>query len=158
MGFFEDAFGSGRSFFTLLLAVVLILILLDGLTTQFNNSNVATQEAKDVVTSVKNQTYTALDIGFLVLAIGLIVVSVALGIFKSKDPIWFVGIIIGLVAVLFLLTIIGAMYNRLIGISTIGLVIDQLTFIPYIMSHLLEYAIIFATATSIAVFTGKDRQ
>jgi len=155
MSFFEDVFSSGQSFFKFVLAVVIILIMLDGLVTQFNASNVATDESKSAVTSVKNQAYTYLDVGFLVLAIGLIIVAVLIGLLKSQDPVWFVGTIIGLVAVMFILVIIGAMYDRLINVSSVSLVISQLTYIPFIMAHLLEYAILFATATSISIYSGK---
>lgn len=157
MSFFEDMFDSGRSFMILTIGIIFTLIFLDALVTNFTGLSVATPESIDVVTSVKTQAYAGLDIGFLVLAIGLIFVSVLVSFFKSKDPIWFVGLVVGLVVSLFILVIIGAIYDRLIAISTISLVVAQLKYLPFIMAHLLEYAIIFATATSIALFTGKKQ-
>jgi len=157
MSLFDDVLESGRSFFVFLIAIFIILALLDGLVTQFTASGIATTESITAVTSVKDQTYAGLDVAFLVLAIGLIAVSVLIGLLKAKDPVWFVGLVIGLVCVMFLLVILGAIYDRFISVTTIGLIISQLKYAPFVMAHLLEYAIIYATATSIAVYGGKSQ-
>ena len=36
-----------------------------------------------------------------------------------------------------------------------NILVVSLTYIPFIMSHLLEYALIFATTTSISIYAGK---
>lgn len=157
MGFFEDMFDTGQSFLAFVIGIVIVLIILDGLVSNFNSSSIATPESIEAVTSLKNQAYSGFDIAFLVLAIGLIVVSSLVSFFNAKDPIWFIGIIFGLIAILFLFVVVGAIYDRFIIVSSVSIVIAQLVYIPYIMAHLLEYAIIFATATSISLFTGKGR-
>lgn len=155
MGFVDTALENGRSLFIFFLAILLILAVLDGLTTQFESSPIADNVSKEAVVSVRDQAYSGLDIGFLVLAVGLIIVGVLLSLSKASNPAWFIGICIGVVVVLALLLLLGVVYNRILDITVFAGIIGSLKFIPYIMSHLLEYGILFATVISISLFAGR---
>jgi hypothetical protein len=142
--------------FGLVVTIIIVVIVLN----QFNNNIQANpsidNKTKEVLNNYTTNAPTGLDYGFLLLLVGLLVISAIFARMVPSSPVFFVFAAVFSFFILLMSIVLSNVYVTMTSGGTLfGTYLSSLPIINFIMPRLIYYALIYFVVIGLALYT-KD--
>lgn len=155
-GWITEPINIAMAFFT----IVILLVILSKINTKAQASATWTQPAKDVMSGALSKLTSAYNYGIIIVIVFAIVAMIIYTKSQNLGTFEKIGVCFIFIFIVVLLTIPANIYDQAKAKSSdINVMGNQLTFIDYILSHLLEFGLVMIGIVVYFIFTlDSDQQ
>ena len=156
LGNLGDVFQKGLlGLFVIVIIVMFASTILTSFNTSITASNHTTAEATAVVNKFDTTFYNAWDYGLMFFLLGIIIVSIIIARTIQSNPVYMLFGFIYLILVVIGAAVLGNIYDDMVlGSTDLATQDARMTFVPFVMDHLVIFAIIYFVIVAIALFTN----